>query len=166
MVLRNVLNIQKEFLDRFSLAKMLASLLPAPARVAICASLEGFKKAPLFKGEMEKPAAFDTRARLGQILPGEKKIMPSANWGFAKNAFLRSLNPKKDKKGPKSGQFGKRKTPQQKRGQPKNKGPNQGQGSTSNKRQKTEDLANKACFFCHKPGHIAKNCELRKKKEK
>ena len=150
-------------MDRVTMAKNLASLLPATARVATEAALEGFKKAPLFKAEMEKPALFETRRRMHLLLPKERRPEANTNWSLVKAFFLKALAPKSEKKPAFKKQQGGQK---RKHGgkQPQDK-PKQTQGQNKAKKMRMTDLAEKRCFFCHAKGHLAADCEKRKAKE-
>ena len=91
ILVRKTIIAQQEFLDRLSLAKMLAKLLPSAARVATESALESFRKNPVFKTEMEKPASYATRQRMRMLLPKERKPEASTNWAAMKRFYLKSL---------------------------------------------------------------------------
>ena len=186
--MRTVFSIQREFMDRASLAKNLATLLPATARAATIASLDSFKRASFFKAEMEKPALYASRARLFQLLPKERKPDSNTNWNFYKNFMLKALatpkTPGQYTRGrgrgrargrgqafgrnnrqigqfqPRGGFFGRGRSAWPNR-RPRDAGEPQGYRRYEDPRR-LEAVREKRCFYCHQKGHLARNCEKAK----
>lgn len=72
VTLRNYVILNRQFMDRQSLAKELISLLPSMAKSASMMALDGFKKNATFKPEMEKMALFESRRQMFELLPKGK----------------------------------------------------------------------------------------------
>lgn len=85
-------------LNRLTLAKMLARLLPVTARQTLHLSLMSLKDNPRLKKELTKPALYESRSKLGLLLKNEKKFDISAEWKGRETFTLRACRQEEPKK--------------------------------------------------------------------
>ena len=86
-------------LNRLTLAKLLARLLPVAARQTLHLSLMSLKDNPRLKKELNKPALFDSRMKLGLLLKNEKKFDISGEWKGRESFTLRACRQEEAKRG-------------------------------------------------------------------
>ena len=79
-------------LDRLTLAQVLAKLLPISARQTINLSLLSLKNNGRLKKEINKPALFESRTRMGVLLKNEKKFDISSEWKARETWILKVKN--------------------------------------------------------------------------
>ena len=77
-------------LNRLTLAKILARLLPVSARQTLHLSLMSLKDNPRLKKELQKPALYESRAKLGLLLKNERKYDISSEWKGRESFTLKS----------------------------------------------------------------------------
>ena len=78
--IKNQCQANRGSLNRLTLAKLLAKLLPVAARQTLHLSLMSLKDNPRLKKELCKPALYDSRAKLGLLLQNERKFDISGEW--------------------------------------------------------------------------------------
>ena len=95
---RSQMLMNKEFMSRRELAKLLAGLLSPANKLGILKAVENFRKMPMFKSEMEKPCNFITRQDSNNLLPNERKPNFAANLTGIKKFYVKSLAQPESKK--------------------------------------------------------------------
>ena len=96
--IRSNMMLNKEFMSRRKLAKLLAGLLSPAAKIGVLEAIENFRKMPMFKSEMEKPANFNTRQDSNMLLQKERKPNFAVNYLGIKKFYVKALSQSEAKK--------------------------------------------------------------------
>lgn len=91
MEVRSQMLMNREFMSRRELSKLLAGLLSPANKLGVLKAIESFRKMPMFKSEMEKPCNFNTRQDSNNLLPNERKPNFSNNLLGIKKFYVKAL---------------------------------------------------------------------------
>ena len=96
--IRSQMLMNREFISRRELAKLLAGLLSPAGKLGVLKAVENFRKMDMFKKEMEKPCNYNTRKDSNTLLPNERKPNFGNNLTGIKRFYVKSLAQPESKK--------------------------------------------------------------------